>query len=425
MTPPIVQRRLAAAVLPFVVATIVGVLLLWPSGDFEPTGVAGAQGEQLRATVTRVDPGGCEAPAVGADLGCTVVTARLDEASLDGESFTFDYSTGPNSRGMEEGDEIFVGKTPEGQEGPPYFFLDYNRRFPLLVLVVLFAVVVVALSRWHGLFSLVGVGISLGVLLVFVMPAILEGSNPVAVSIAGAALIMFANLYLAHGFNARTTTAILGTMGSLGLTGILAIVFVEFAKFTGFGSEEAAFLQISADQVNLEGLLLGGIIIGTLGVLDDVTITQASAVWELRAANPSLGFIDLYRSGIRIGRDHIASTVNTLVLAYAGASLPLLVLFSVSQRPLLDIVNSEVVAEEVVRTLVGSVGLVASVPVTTALAARVVAATGSGRRAAARSRHEREWRGDEDDSTESEFWETVAPPADAPADKDSKEHGPG
>jgi uncharacterized membrane protein len=253
------------------------------------------------------------------------------------------------------------------------------------------------------------------VLILFVMPAILEGTNPLAVAIVGAAVIMFVNLYLAHGFNARTTTAILGTMASLAVTALLAFLFVEFGRFTGFGSEEALFLQLSADQINLQGLLLGGIIIGTLGVLDDVTITQASAVWELHVANPTYAFGDLYRSAIRIGRDHIASTVNTLVLAYAGASLPLLILFTVSQRRLDQVLNSEVVAEEIVRTLVGSIGLVASVPLTTALAAAVVAASGGAKvprprrqERDPRSRHEREWRGDEEPGDDATFWSAVS-----------------
>jgi uncharacterized membrane protein len=161
----------------------------------------------------------------------------------------------------------------------------------------------------------------------------------------------------------------LGTLASLGLTGLLALLFVEATRFTGLSSEEATFLQVSANQINLEGLLLGGIIIGTLGVLDDVTITQASAVWELRVANPAYSVRKLYQSALRIGHDHIAATVNTLVLAYVGASLPLMIVFTISNRSLGSILTTEVIAEEVVRTLVGSIGLVASVPITTALAA--------------------------------------------------------
>jgi uncharacterized membrane protein len=220
--------------------------------------------------------------------------------------------------------------------------------------------------------------ISLFVLVKFVLPAILEGSDPLAVAIVGGSLIMFLALYLAHGVNAATTTAVLGTLASLFLTGALAVLFVNLSIFTGASSEEAVFLQISQQQVNVQGLLLAGIIIGTLGVLDDVTITQASVVWELQKANPEYGIRNVYRSAIRIGRDHIASTVNTLVLAYAGASLPLLILFSVSDRSFGQVLNTETVAEEIVRTLVGSIGLVASVPITTGLAALVV--TSAGRR---------------------------------------------
>jgi uncharacterized membrane protein len=247
------------------------------------------------------------------------------------------------------------------------------------------------------------------------LPAILDGKNPLAVAIVGSSAIMFVALYLAHGINARTSTAVLGTLASLALTGILAVIFVELASFTGLSSEEATFLQLQAETINLKGLLLGGVVIGALGVLDDVTVTQASAVWELHQANPEMGVRRLYSSALRIGRDHIASTVNTLVLAYVGASLPLLVLFSISSRPLGSVISSEVVAEEIVRTLVGSIGLVASVPITTALAAIVVSG-GSGlhppgrpkdsRRGPTRQprrgpkdrwkppRAEREWRGD-------------------------------
>lgn len=417
-TPPVVQRRLIAAVIPFAVATLIGVFLLWPDGEGRPEVPAAAQIDQLKAVVTAVDRDACDAPVQGENgpkFRCAVITAEVAQGADAGQELTFNHATGPNTRLMEVEDRILVARSQatQGQEGSQYYLVDYDRRSPLVTLAVLFAVFVVALSRWHGLFSLVGVAISFGVLIMFVMPAILEGGNPLAVAIVGAALIMFVNLYLAHGFNARTTTAILGTMGSLALTGLLAVIFVEVGRFTGFGSEEASFLQLSADQVNLEGLLLGGIIIGTLGVLDDVTITQASAVWELRAANPSFVFSDLYRSAIRIGRDHIASTVNTLVLAYAGASLPLLLLFTVSRRPLDDVLNSEVVAEEIVRTLVGSIGLVASVPVTTALAASVVAAGASRqkkkgpKRTERRSKHELEWRQGHDTAAEDEYWDPL------------------
>jgi len=196
------------------------------------------------------------------------------------------------------------------------------------------------------------------------------------VAIVGSAAVTFVIMYLAHGFNAQTTTALLGTIAALGLIGILAGVFVSAANIFNLGSEEATFLQVSASQVDLRGLLLGGVIIGSLGVLNDVTVTQASAVWQLHAANPAAGIADLYRRAMRVGRDHIASTVDTLVLAYAGASLPLLLLFTLASRPVGDVLTGELVAEEIVRTLVGSIGLVASVPITTGLTAFVAKRSG-------------------------------------------------
>ncbi len=371
-TDPVIQRRLLFAVAPFALLTIVGLLALWPRGtvDVVPQGQFG--GPEFDATIATVDVGGCEAPAGADEFTCNQVEIRLDEGPDEGTSFEVQFSGGQGGRQPEVGDPVTVARADQPTQGNEYYFVDYRRDLPLVFLAVLFAVVVVGLSRWYGLASLAGVALSLLVLTTFVMPAILEGKSPLLVATVGSAAVMFLTLYLAHGVNARTTTAILGTLASLGLTILLATVFVELCRFTGFGSEEATFLQLSADKVNLEGLLLGGIVIGTLGVLDDVTVTQASAIWELRAANPALRPRELYRSGIRIGRDHIASTVNTLVLAYAGASLPLLILFTISNRSLSNILTSEVMAEEIVRTLVGSVGLVASVPITTALAAAVV-----------------------------------------------------
>jgi uncharacterized membrane protein len=371
---PVVRRRLTLALAPFALATVVGLIVLWPASS-EDSSLGGVADERFAATVTDVAERDCEGlRGTGGSFSCVRVTARLDEGPDEGESVEFEMAESAGVRKISTDDGILVGRAPgvdDVQGGQQYYFGDYQRGRPLLLLALMFAVVVVALSRWRGLAALIGLGLSLLVLIRFVIPAILEGSNPVSVSIVGASVVMFVALYLAHGFNVRTTTAVLGTLCSLLLTGILAVIFMGTTRLTGLASEEAAFLQISAEQVNLEGLLLGGIIIGTLGVLDDVTVTQASAVWELHLANPSFGIKELYASAVRIGSDHIASTVNTLVLAYAGASLPLLILFSLSSRPLADLITTELVAVEIVRTLVGSIGLVASVPITTFLAATV------------------------------------------------------
>jgi uncharacterized membrane protein len=183
---------------------------------------------------------------------------------------------------------------------------------------------------------------------------------------------------LAHGFGPKTTVALLGTLASLVLTAVLASVFVEAAQISGLASEEATIVRLGAAQIDLAGLILGGVVIGALGAIDDMTVTQASAVWELRTANPEMPRRELLRSGLRIGRDHVAATVNTLFLAYAGASMPLLILFILSRQSLATVANGEVVATEIIRTLVGSVGLVASVPITTWLAARTAPVPRSG-----------------------------------------------
>jgi len=365
-----IQKRLAAIVVPLALLTAIALVVLWP-GEPQLAQQAGPRPEQVEATVVAVEEHDCEGVARDESFRCVTVEAAVEGTS---EPAFFEYAGGRGVRMFEPGDAILLARAdPVPPGGTAYYFVDYQRSRPLLLLAALFAAVVIALSRWRGLAALAGLAVSMLVLLKFMIPAILEGSSPIAVAIVGAAAIMFPALYLAHGVNARTTTAVLGTLASLCLTGALAVMFVGAARFTGLASEEASFLQVSADQINLQGLLLGGIIIGALGVLDDVTVTQASAVWELHAANPALRARELYSAALRIGRDHIASTVNTLVLAYVGASLPLMIIFTISNRTLGSVLTTEVIAEEVVRTLVGSVGLVASVPITTALAAVAVA----------------------------------------------------
>ncbi|MGH2776450.1 MAG: YibE/F family protein [Actinomycetota bacterium] len=369
---PRVRRALLIAVVPFIVMTLVGLVILWPG---EPPGrIEGdfINPERVGATVTNVEEIDCQEIPGQESFRCAEVTARIDEGDRAGSNASFETAETSQARQITEGDKIFVGRSLNDPNEDRYFFLDYQRSLPLLALGVLFAVVVIALSGLRGVAALVGLAVSLLVLLAFVLPAILEGKSPIAVAAVGSAAIMFAALYMAHGINVRTTTAILGTLVSLVLTCLLAAFFLDIVSFTGFGSEEAVFLQVSAAQVNLQGLIFAGVIIGTLGVLDDVTVTQASAVWEIHYANPRYSARQLYSRALRIGRDHIASTVNTLVLAYAGASLPLLILFSLADVPLTQTLTSEVVAQEIVRTLVGSIGLVASVPITTGLAALVV-----------------------------------------------------
>lgn len=364
------------------IVTITGLVLLWPAGGRARAGLLGPPVDLLDArvaSVTEVPCAGPPGPAVGPGaVTCAEVRVELEEGPERGTVVVIEDDRGGGAPVVEGGDRVVVGFTPGAPRGAQYYLADFQRRTPLLVLGALFAGAVVALGRARGLRALAGLAFGLGTLLVFVLPAILDGRNPVAVAVVGSSAVLLVTLPLAHGLNARTTTAVVGTLASLVLIGVLAAVFVAAGRFSGLASEEASFLQAASGRINLRGLLLGGIVIGSLGVLDDVTVTQASAVWELHRADPTLRPAGLYRAAVRIGRDHIASTVNTLVLAYAGASLPLLVLLVEANRPVSEVLTGELVAVEVVRTLVGSIGLVAAVPVTTALAAGVVGGRAAG-----------------------------------------------
>jgi uncharacterized membrane protein len=256
-------------------------------------------------------------------------------------------------------------------DGGSYQLVDFQRDVPLALLAGLFAVAVLVLGRWQGLKALGALVISFVVLVFFVLPAIIAGESPLLVAVVGAGVIMFVVLYLTHGLSARTSTAVLGTMVSLTLIGVLGALWAAFANLTGLDEDTATLVGLLDRSIDTRGLLLAGVVIGALGVLDDVTVTQTSAVWELRAANPSLTRGQLYAAALRIGRDHVASAVNTLVMAYAGAALPLLLYSSISGVGIGNILTSQAVAQEIVRTLVGSIGIVAAVPVTTALAAAV------------------------------------------------------
>lgn len=366
--PPRVRRILVAAVVPFVILTVIAVFALWPENPPPPSNSL-VDTEYVNATVTRV-----EATTCGPTIECRAVEVRLTSGSEEGQTRDLpDMSVSGSVDNLEVGDEIVVARVSSDlTEAVTYSFANYQRAKPLWALALLFAVVVVGVARWRGVAALIGLGLTWLILVQFVIPAILDGQSPLAVAIAGSSLIMFVLLYLAHGINARTSTALIGTLVCLALTGFLAWGFVTLTQLTGLGSEEASFIQAGGVTLNLQGLLLASIIIGSLGVLNDVTVTQAAAVWEIHRADPTQPVRRLYGAGMRIGRDHIASTVDTLALAYAGASLPLLILFTLGDSRLSDVVSGEIVAEEVVRTLVGSIGLVASVPLTTLLAALVV-----------------------------------------------------
>jgi uncharacterized membrane protein len=270
---------------------------------------------------------------------------------------------------LQPGDRVLVtiGSRPDGVL--TVYFADFVRSDSLLWLTAIFVFVILLISRWKGLRSLLSMAFSLLVIIGYIIPHILSGEDPLRVSIIGSVILLGVTLYLTYGWSLKTHAAVMSMIFVLFITGTLATLFVFFTRLTGSGDENALFLlQMLNTQINLRGLLLGGMIIGALGVLDDLVTTQASAVFELHRANASLGFRDLFRSAMRIGQDHVAATVNTLVLAYAGAALPMLLMFSLGRGNYGFLVNFEFIAEEIVRTLVGSLGLVTAVPLTTAIA---------------------------------------------------------
>ncbi len=249
-----------------------------------------------------------------------------------------------------------------------YSVTGKERTGALFRLFVLFVGVIVIVSGISGVRSLVGLAFSFLVIFKYVLPQIVAGGNPLSIALSASLIILSVSYYLTHGVNHKSTIAIIGTLGALTVTGVLAMVFSSLTTLTGFGTEEAGFLIDRLTLGNFYNLLLAGIILGSLGVLDDITISQTSIVAELSQANKKLGARELYTRAMRIGHDHISSLVNTLVLVYTGSALPLLLLFVTSDASVYELLNYEAVAEEVVRTLVGSIGLVSAVPLTTIIA---------------------------------------------------------
>jgi uncharacterized membrane protein len=368
------QRILTGIVAGVALVVVIGLVVLWPRGE-EPAIDREAFGfglERLDATVTDIAIDPC---TEGLEDLCEHVRFDITSGSAEGEEGGFVRPVVEEGVDFEVGDRIVVDRSdvPDAPPEARYGFVDFRRGTPLVVLAVVFVLAVVMLGRLQGVRALLALGVTVVVVLRFMLPALFHGRSPLLVALVAAGLVALLALYITHGINERTTVAVLGTLSALAATGILGAIFIALSNLSGFATEDARNLSIFGGEVDVRGLLLAGIVIGTLGVLDDVTVTQVSSVWQLHLANPQYGFGELYRSALRIGRDHIGSTVNTLVLAYTGAALPLLLIYSESGLGAGDILGAEVVAVELVRTLVGSIGLVAAVPITTALAALVVA----------------------------------------------------
>lgn len=368
------------------VATLAGLALFWPGEGDTPDKVAyAAEGVTFpdaeivsvedSCPVIVVDP--AAPPPENADEpfpeNCNTLVARLVEGPDDGAEVRVQTEPSVVRSGLEPGDSVVLLRVPtETGEVATYGFSHTHREAPLAAMTILFVVVVAVVARLRGLLALVGLVLAAGIVWWFMLPGLLAGESGIGVAVVGSSLIMFVVLYLAHGPSVRTSTALAGTLLGIAVTAALGLWAVGATRLSGMSDDNGQFLQLYADGLDFQALLASGIIIAGLGVLNDVTITQSSAVWELREAAPSMTRRELFSRGMRIGRDHIASTIYTIVFAYAGTALGVLMLLSLYDRPILDVISSDMLTEEIVRTLASAIGLVASVPITTAIAAATV-----------------------------------------------------
>ena len=359
---------------PVGLATVIGLFALWPDGEPTPAEQAAVIALPPGTTypdarVVSVETFDCGIDPAAAPQTCATAVVEILGGEGAGDFEQVELPPEVVAGGVSQGDTLVLTRDAGAEGGPAYGFYDYARDTPIIVLAVAFAVVVGLVARLRGLASLVGLAFAFFVLLQFVLPGLLSENSPTLVSLVGSAAIMFVVLYLAHGFSARTTTALVGTLFGLTLVAVMGSVAVSAARLTGLTSEETVQLQGFDPTLSFSNLVLAGIVVAGLGVLNDVTITQASAIWQLREVSPDITWRELYTRGMFVGRDHIASTVYTIVFAYAGAALPLLLLFEVYPTPIWTLVTSSALAEEVIRTMVGAIALVLAVPVTTAAGA--------------------------------------------------------
>ncbi|PZR53103.1 YibE/F family protein [Xylanimonas oleitrophica] len=349
---------LAVALLPALLATVWGAFALWPAADEVPAREpVVAQGSSL-VDVTVTGPWDAETGTFPVELP-------------DGGTSRMQWSSGTLE--PQPGDTVVaLHITQIGDLPAPYAFIDFQREAPLGLLAVAFVLVVLLVARWRGLAALAGLGFAFAVFLLFTVPALLAGHSALPVALVTSSAVMFVVLYLAHGFTTRTTTALLGTLVGLALTAGIGTWAIGAARVTGAADERAAWLPQMVPGLSLQQIALCGLVLAGMGVLNDVTITQASAVWELRELAPHAPRRVLFARAMRIGRDHIASTVYTMAFAYVGAALAVLMNLWLMEQPVADALSSNEIAEEIVRTLVGSIGLVLAIPATTGIAALAV-----------------------------------------------------
>ncbi len=376
------------------VVVLAGAVWLWPSAQHVdiplPMQNAGGGAVETEAgTVISQDFGACGSPSIGKvfpddpqpprnnSYSCDRSIVSIDSGPHQGNKTLLEIAKGPGQPELHQGDKIRIVRQADPNGTPMYSFEDFARGLPLTIIAIVFAVVIIVVARWRGLRALLGLVFAFGVLVIFLLPALLDGKPAIPVALVSGSLILYAVLYLAHGVNLRTSSALLGTLTSMVLAAVLSWVTLEVTHLTGLSEEQNTNVATYLQHVSITGLLLAGFIIGSLGVLNDVTITQASAAFELAALDEKATRRSIFAAAMRVGRDHIASTVYTLVLAYAGGALPLLLLFSVAGRSISDVLTGDAVGIEIARSAVGGIALALSVPLTTAIAVMLARPFGS------------------------------------------------
>ncbi|MBD3362789.1 hypothetical protein GF362_03660 [Candidatus Dojkabacteria bacterium] len=330
---------------------------------------------RTRAKIIKVEQVPCEHDS---EKMCDKYTLEISEGGREGtevEAFSDPFVL--STLNHDVGDEVFL-EVMRTYEGESYSIVGVVRENAILMLLILFVLITIAIARLQGLGSIVGLLISVLVLFLITIPMILKGWNPIVAGYIGAGLVLISSVYLSHGFNPKTTTALISTFIGLIITSILALFFIELTELTGFGQDEAFFLMTDIkEDINTKGILFVSIIIGGIGLIDDVTVNQISAMQQIFTANPGISRKDLFKKAMFMGRDHIASMVNTLFIAYAGASMPLIMILRARNVSFGDIINEEVFAEEIVRTVVGSIGLILIVPITSYIASVLITREGA------------------------------------------------
>ncbi|MCX5042045.1 YibE/F family protein [Aldersonia sp. NBC_00410] len=397
---PNAARIVVGTVVALGVLVLAGLIVLWPSKQTVDIplpfqNAAGGAVTTEAGTVVEQSIGPCGSPSTGRVFGgaptpppissydCTRSVIKIETGPNAGTKTLFEIAPGPGQPDLQAGDHIRVVRQTDPTGATLYAFDDYARGFPLLAIVVVFAVVVIAVARWRGLRALLGLLFTFAVVVKFLLPALLDGQPAIPVALVAGGMILYVVLYLAHGVSLRTSSALLGTLAAMLLAAVLSYVTIRMTQLTGLSEEQNTNVATYLEHVSITGLLLAGFIIGSLGVLNDVTITQASAAFELASLDPDSSRRNVFAAAMRVGRDHIASTVYTLVFAYAGGALPLLLLFSVAGRSVNDVLTGDAVAIEIVRSSVGGIALALSVPLTTGIAVALARPFGNGRTATA------------------------------------------